>query len=246
MTPSFAMPVRKLTRGFSPTLNSQRPLRVNLITANVITAIAHQRTTIAGTRPRPRWPGPEPSDRAPLGVPPEKTREAPSIMLFMARVMMIGEIRSLTMPKPLTEPVTSPTATAATAAGTILASWPSQISVKTSADPVSTQAIERSIPPLSMTTVCPMAARPRNEDSFRNWRILSKAQNRARATHRQDQGQGDKTSNAGAATRPSHERRRRGGRLARYLGDCQILAALRATNPALRHFRPRSTRSCRR
>ena len=87
-------------------------------------------------------------------------------MLFMASVITIGEMRSLTMPKPFRSPVTNPTLIAAIAAGATLASCPSQTPVKTTADAVSTQAIERSIPPVSMTTVWPMAARPRNEASF--------------------------------------------------------------------------------
>ena len=48
------------------------------------------------------------------------------MMLFVASVITIGEMRSLTTPKPLKSPVTSPTLIAAAAAGAILASCPSQ------------------------------------------------------------------------------------------------------------------------
>ena len=44
----------------------------------------------------------------------------------MASVITIGEMRSLTMPKPFRKPVTNPTLIAAAAAGATLASWPSQ------------------------------------------------------------------------------------------------------------------------
>ena len=88
------------------------------------------------------------------------------MMLFMASVMTIGEMRNFTMPKPFRKPVTNPTLIAAAAAGATLASCPSQKPVKTTAEAVSTQAIDKSMPPVSMTMVWPMAARPRNEASF--------------------------------------------------------------------------------
>ena len=87
-------------------------------------------------------------------------------MLFMASVMTIGAIPSSTTPKPLTKPVATPTPMAAAAASGALASCPAQTLVKTTADAVNTQAIDRSMPPTSMTSVWPSATMPRNEASL--------------------------------------------------------------------------------
>jgi len=81
--------------------------------------------------------------------------------LFMPSVMTIGEIFSLATPTPLTNPAPIPTANAAVRPAQRWASWPCVTPVKTMLALVMVQAIERSMPPVRITTVSPMPAMPR-------------------------------------------------------------------------------------
>ena len=90
------------------------------------------------------------------------------MMLLVASVITIGEMRSLATPTPLSTPTPAPTASAAISPGRIFAACPCVTVVNAKAAAVSTQATDRSIPPASMTSVCPIEIMPRNDDSLRS------------------------------------------------------------------------------